>query len=294
MNPFAPSSHFTPEIATQASEGIASPEDHPGPAWWFAFQNDGASFRKNRLLIHQTDSALSIPQAKSLNELGLTPIRQQFLGWLSEQPCYSAELEPGSKLPAGYALEQLRGLYGQLDAELFAIAGRAVQIVAWDRHHQYCGHCATAMEQSPTERTKRCPSCGLRNYPKLSPAVIMLVYRGEEVLLARSPRFRKGMYSVLAGFVEPGESLEETVAREVMEEVGITVKNIRYFGSQPWPFPDSLMLGFTAEYASGDIVMEPGEIEAADWFTKDNLPPVPGPLSIARKLIDSFVAGEMS
>jgi len=285
MNPFACPGQFTP--------AIAPPTDCDKPAYWFAFQNEGASFRKNRLLVKPTDSTYELPQATHLSDLGITPIRQQFLGWLSGQPCYSAELEPGSELPEGHSLEQLRGLYGQLETELFAIAGQAVQIVAWDRHHQFCGHCATPMEQSPTERTKRCPNCGLRNYPKLSPAVIMLIYRGNEVLLARAPRFRPGMYSVLAGFVEPGESLEETVARETCEEVGLKIKNIRYFGSQPWPFPDSLMLGFTAEYDSGDIVMEPGEIEAADWFTQDNLPPVPGPLSIARKLIDAFAAGEI-
>lgn len=283
MNPFAPPDQFVAAIVPPASPAKST----EAVALWFAFLGD-------KLLVRTGAEGMTIPTAASLSDLGIQPKRSQFLGWLSDQPCYSAELRSATGLPEGYGLERLRELHGELEGGLFAIAARAIQIVAWDSNHQFCGQCATAMEPSPTERTKHCPNCGLRNYPKLSPAVIMLIYRGEEILLARSPRFRNGMYSVLAGFVEPGESLEEAVARETLEEVGITVKNIRYFGSQPWPFPDSLMLGFTAEYASGEIVMEPGEIEAADWFTKDNLPPVPGPLSIARKLIDAFVAGDIS
>ncbi len=146
------------------------------------------------------------------------------------------------------------------------------------------------MTQLPTERAKRCPKCGLVNYPRLSPAVIVLISRGDELLLARAHRFPTGMYSILAGFVEPGESLEETVVREVREEVGIEVKDIRYFGSQPWPFPNSLMIGFTATYAGGDIVLEPEELVDAAWFNKHNLPQIPPKISIARKLIDWFVS----
>lgn len=229
-------------------------------------------------------------QAHQLEDLGITPVRTQFLGYLAQRPCIAAELPQPIDLPGHLKLAHLRELHGQLSDDLFAIAARAVQLVEWDRTHQYCGHCATPTIQLPTERAKRCPQCELRQYPRLSPAVIMLIHRGEEILLARAPRFRDGMYSVLAGFVEPGESLEETVAREVREEVGIEIKNIRYFGSQPWPFPNSLMVGFVAEYASGRLTLEPTEIEAADWFHKTTLPPVPGELSIARKLIDWFVA----
>ncbi len=234
--------------------------------------------------------AYGFPQAPTLQALGITPIRTQFLGYLNGHPCIAAEISKDTALPSELVLCHLRELYGELPEDLFAIAARAVQIVEWDRTHQFCGHCATPTIQLPSDHAKRCPKCELRQYPRLSPAVIMLVYRGKEILLARAPRFRNGMYSVLAGFVEPGESLEETVAREVREEVGIEVKNIRYFGSQPWPFPNSLMVGFTAEYASGTLTLEPAEIEAAAWFTKDNLPSVPGKLSIARKLIDWFGA----
>ena len=247
----------------------------------------------DRLLVKNAGGDITLPQISQLNDLELKWVRSQFLGWLDGVACYSAEMDKAASehLPQGYCFEPLRELYEVLDEGLFAIAGRAVQIVAWDRSHLFCGHCAMPMEQSPNEHAKHCPSCGLRNYPRLSPAVIMLVARGEEVLLARAPRFRAGLYSVLAGFVEPGESLEETVAREVREEVGVEVTNIRYFGSQPWPFPNSLMIGFMADYAAGDIAIDPTEIEAADWFHKSDLPPVPGKLSIAWQLINAFVAG---
>jgi NAD+ diphosphatase len=145
------------------------------------------------------------------------------------------------------------------------------------------------MELQEIERAKKCPNCGLLHFPRLAPAIIVAIERGDRLLMARSRRFTTGMYSVLAGFVEPGESLEETVAREVKEEVGISLKDIKYFGSQPWPFPHSLMIGFTATYASGEIVMDDSEIEDAGWFTVDSLPPLPGKISIARKLIDGFI-----
>lgn len=277
INPFLPPSTFIPHVE--------APEQPPDIAWWFVFVGD-------RLLVTEKGDRIMLPQVSQLAVLGLTAMRSQFLGWLDGVACYSADLDQEAlrKPPGGYRFEKLRELYGVLDDGVFAIAGRAIQIVTWDRNHLFCGHCGTPMEQSITERAKHCPSCGLRNYPRLSPAVIMLVARGEEVLLARSSRFRPGMYSVLAGFVEPGESLEETVAREVREEVGVEVTNIRYFGSQPWPFPHSLMIGFMADYAAGDIVIDPVEIEAADWFHPSALPPVPGRLSIARQLIDAFVA----
>lgn len=230
----------------------------------------------------------SLPRGIDSRAFGLS--QTQFLGYLEGCPCVAAELPESANYDDLYTLQSLRKLHFALDDDLFAIAARAVQIIAWNNTHQFCGRCATATIQHPTERAKRCPNCDLRQYPRLSPAVIMLIYKEEQLLLARAPRFRNGMYSVLAGFVEPGESLEETVARETREEVGIEIKHIQYFGSQPWPFPNSLMVGFTAEYAGGTITPEPGEIEDAAWFNKTELPPVPGELSIARKLIDWFVA----
>lgn len=263
--------------------GIALPEVQSETAWWFAFVG-------SKLLVRLEGTASKIPQLISLADIGLMPVRTQFLGTLDGQPCYSAELPLNAITPHGMTLRGLRELYGTLDEDLFMLSGRAIQIVEWDRTHQYCGHCATETTQLSHERAKRCPKCGLVNYPRLSPAMIVLVSRGEEVLLARAPRFPPGMYSVLAGFVEPGESLEETVVREVGEEVGIEVKDIRYFGSQPWPFPNSLMIGFTATYASGEIAIAPQELTDAAWFNKHNLPQIPPKLSIARKLIDWFVS----
>jgi NAD+ diphosphatase len=174
---------------------------------------------------------------------------------------------------------------------LFWVAGRAIQIVEWDRTHQFCGHCASPMVAKTAERAKECPQCGLTNFPRLAPAVIVAVVRDNQILLARSHRHPAGFYSVLAGFVEPGETLEEAVAREIKEEVGIEVGDIRYFGSQPWPFPHSLMIGFTAVYAGGEIRCDETEIEEAGWFAADALPQIPGPISISRRLIDWFVAG---
>jgi NAD+ diphosphatase len=186
----------------------------------------------------------------------------------------------------------LRRLYDAVDETLFFLAGRARQIVDWDRTHQFCGQCGTPMGILSTERAKKCPRCGLLHFPHVSPAIIVLVKWGRKLLLGRSPQFPPGMYSVLAGFAEPGETLEEAVAREVQEEAGIRVKDIRYFGSQPWPFPHSLMIGFTANYASGVISLDGSELEDARWYTTDNLPTLPGSISIARKLIDWFLAKE--
>lgn len=263
--------------------GIAPPEEQSQPAWWFAFMG-------NKLLVRLEGAGSQIPCLMNLVEIGLMPVRTQFIGTLNNQECYSAELPKDTIAPDGMAFRGLRELYDSLEEDFFALSGRAFQIVEWDRTHQYCGHCATPMTQLPNERSKRCSNCGLVNYPRLSPAIIVLVSHGEKLLLARAHRFPQAFYSVLAGFVEPGESLEETVMREVREEVGIEVKDIRYFGSQPWPFPNSLMIGFTAVYASGEIVIEQRELADAAWFSKHSLPQIPPKLSIARKLIDWFVS----
>ena len=212
----------------------------------------------------------------------------QYLGRLNGRGAFGAAF-PGDA-PAGFAFKRLRTLYGQLLDEQFALAGYAYQIVEWDRTHRYCGHCAAATEPHPTERARRCPACGLTAYPRLAPAVIVLVRRGSELLLARSPHFPAGMYSAVAGFVEIGETLEEAVRREVREEVGVDVGNVRYFGSQPWPFPHSLMVGFTADLTGGELQVDGVEIEDAKWFRPDALPDIPGNISIARALIDAAVS----
>lgn len=183
----------------------------------------------------------------------------------------------------------LRALMNTIGDELFWIAGRANHLMDWDRSHRFCGRCGQPTVDKPDERAKHCPACGLINYPRLSPAVIVAVLKGDRLLLARNKRFRGAFYSVLAGFVEPGETLEQCVMREIREEVGIAVKNIRYFGSQPWPFPNSLMVGFVADYAGGEITVDNVELMEAAWFTATDLPQVPPRISIARQLIDWFV-----
>ncbi len=175
-------------------------------------------------------------------------------------------------------------------ADVPGMLGFATQIGTWADHHRFCGSCGARMSQVSGERAMHCQSCGVHHYPRLSPSMIVLVTRGDELLLARSPRFVSGVYSTLAGFVEPGESVEQCVAREVREEVGVEIATPQYIGSQNWPFPHSLMLGFHAEYVSGDIVPQPGEIEDAQWFSIHDLPPLPASKSIARYLIDLYLA----
>ncbi|RJQ77537.1 MAG: NAD(+) diphosphatase, partial [Desulfobacteraceae bacterium] len=192
-------------------------------------------------------------------------------------------------LPETLEWIDLRALFGSIREELLWAAGRANQLVDWDQSHRFCGRCGEPTEDKADERAKQCLRCGLTNYPRLNPAVIAAVLKGDQILLARNKRFKVPMFSVLAGFVEPGETLEACIEREILEEVGITVKNIRYFGSQPWPFPNSLMIGFVAEYAGGEITIDKQEIVEAGWFFKSNLPPVPSSISIARRLIDWFV-----
>ena len=252
------------------------------PAWWFAFQGD-------KLLVRQEPNGVAIPLLADFAELRLPVLRQHYLGQLDRYDCYTVELAEGITPPAGMAFEGLRQVYGRMDEDLFWAAGRAVQIIDWDRTHQFCGRCGIRTKLHPTERAKECPQCGLLHFPRLAPAIIVLVERGHEMLLARARRFPTAMYSTLAGFVEPGETLEEAVLREVKEESGITVRDIRYFGSQPWPFPHSLMVGFTAVYESGEITLGDEENIDAGWFSADNLPPLPGKISIARRLIDWFL-----
>lgn len=185
----------------------------------------------------------------------------------------------------------LRLLWGRLDEKAWQLAGKAVQILAWDRDHAFCGRCGGPTERKLNERARACPTCRLDFFPRLAPVVIVRVTRGDEILLARSPHFTPGVYSVLAGFVEPGESLEAAAHREIKEEVGIEVENLRYASSEPWPFPNSLMIGFVADWKAGEIRIQEGEIEDARFFKVGELPKLPASFSISRRLIDAWLAG---
>ena len=213
-----------------------------------------------------------------------------YLGTLDGRDCFVAALDAGAEL-AGVQLLGLRELFGRLPDHLMALAGRASQTLEWSLAHVYCGRCGNRTDPAPGGLARLCPACGALHFPRITPAVIMRVEREGRILLARNRNFRGPFHSVLAGFVEPGETLEEAVVREVREEVGIDVGGVRYFASQAWPFPSQLMVGFTAEWRSGEIVIEQSEILEAAWFGPDELPEhLPGPYSIARRLIEDFKA----
>jgi NAD+ diphosphatase len=213
-----------------------------------------------------------------------------YLGELDGEPCFARALDDADPPPEGTQVMSLRQLFGALPELEFGIAGRALGLTAWDRDHRHCGRCGAITERSTSERVRTCTRCGHGAYPRLSPAIIVLVEREGRALLARNARFPMPFHSTLAGFVEVGETLEEAVAREVGEEVGVEVGEVRYFGSQPWPFTGSLMIGFTARWTGGELAPDGTEIAEAGWYAPDALPMIPPKLSIARALIDDFVA----
>ena len=267
--------HFTP--------GFAGPDTVSEPVFWFIFAGD-------RLLVQLDEHhahVLCSPEPPLLNGQYL---RRLYMGKFRHTHCYALETQSDAIAPPGMGFKGLRSLWSRLDETAMGLAGQALQLVDWDRCHQFCGRCGTGTILRDNERSKHCPNCGLNHYPRHAPAVMVRITRGDEILLARSPRFVPGMYSVLAGFVDPGENIEQAAHREVMEEVGLAIKNLRYFTSQSWPFPHSLMIAFSAEYAGGEITLADPEIEDAGWFRPDNLPGLPITMSIARALIDDWLA----
>jgi NAD+ diphosphatase len=242
-------------------------------------------FRGSELLV---DSDNGLPRAADPVSIGVSPVRVHFVGSRGPHGCYAAEVDADSEPPPGYQFNGLRQLYGALSEPMLGIAARGIQIVDWDRTHQFCGRCGTPVQPVHGDRAKRCPECGLSAYPRISPAIIVAVIRDGRILLAHNERFPDGLFSLVAGFVDPGESLEECVRREVREEVGIALRQVRYFGSQSWPFPNSLMLGFVAEHGGGEITVDEEEITEAYWFQANELPRIPPPGSISRAIIDWF------
>ncbi|HSW29497.1 MAG TPA: NAD(+) diphosphatase [Longimicrobiales bacterium] len=258
------------------------------PAWHLAFSGPS-------LLVVAVADRVRVPDGNELAAaLGTDP--EGLVGAVVPLPpaggraCHAYDLPASFEPPAGFALLGLRALFERIPPDLFRVAGTALQKVEWLRTNGFCSRCGHATRRHPVHEAMECQACGHLHFPRLSPAVIVLVERGDRMLLARSPRFPEGMYSTLAGFVEPGESLEDTAHREIREEVGVEVTDLRYFGSQPWPFPHSLMIGFVARWASGEIQVDGDEITDAAWFTAGRLPPVlPSGLSIARRLVDDFL-----
>ncbi len=249
------------------------------------------AFRAGKLLVGSSQAeAPRLPRYGELRAAGFAG-RSHYLGTLDGVQCLAVNLDAQEDAPSDpWRFTGLRPLFFAIPEPLLALAGRAFQIVEWDRTHRFCGQCATPMQDRPGERARECPACGHTAYPRVSPAMMVLVTRGPDMLLARASRFPSGMFSALAGFVEPGETIEDCIHREVREEVGIEVQDPVYFGSQSWSFPHSLMIAFTAEYAGGTLRPDETEIAEARWFAPDALPAMPPSLSIARKLIDATAA----
>jgi NAD+ diphosphatase len=259
------------------------PAEKTKSAYWFVF-------RDRKMLVIEGEPQSSPPLVREIRDIGIEPVREIYMGRYGDTSCYAVEVDDRTNPPERMEYQGLRNIHGSMDESIFRIAFRAMHTIEWDRTDQYCSRCGTKNVFKGDEMAKKCPQCGLVSFPRISPAIIVLVEHEGKALLARSPRFKEGLFSTLAGFVEPGETLEDAVRREVKEEAGIDVKNIRYFGSQPWPFPDSLMIGFTAEYADGVVMVDNNEILDARWFGAEDMPEIPGKVSISRALIDHFLA----
>ena len=268
---------------------VTPPADRREPALWFAFH-------RGEVLIVQSGDDAQLPVCLNLSDLGLSSVRSLYLGTYGGKHCYVSELEHANQLPDGYEMQGLRALFGRVGETLAVLAGRAFQLMEWDRNHQFCSRCSAPTVARSDERARACPQCKYTIYPPISPAIMILVTRGRELLLARKKEWAPGRYSALAGFVEPGETLEDTARRETREEVGVEIENLRYFGSQPWPFPHSLMVAFTADYAGGEVRPDGIEIHEAHWFDAEQLPQLPPSISISRRLIttiaDKLARGE--
>lgn len=246
-----------------------------------------ALFFKDQLLTINHDTA-HLPSGDDAVLKTLLPEKLYYAGTCGGKTCYAGVIQDcGTE---GFVLTPLRKLFGTLDAAEYRCAATGLHVLHWARTHRFCGCCGAETAIKPDERALACPDCTHVFYPRISPAIIVAVVREKKILLAHSAHFTPGLYTVIAGFVEPGETLEDCVSRELMEEVGITVKNIRYFASQPWPFPDSLMTAFTAEYDAGEITVDNHEIIDAGWYSADSIPLIPEKVSVARRLIDCFVA----
>lgn len=261
--------------------GLYPDKENKADKLWFVFKD-------KKILMEVREEQAFIPGSRQWEELSINAERLVYLGEFDGRPCYAVQAKEGETAPQSMEFRDLRSLFEALGFELFLLAGRAFHVLYWYGTHRFCGSCGAENEDKVDERAKICPKCGAIAYPRISPAIIVAVTKGNEILLARAKHFAQNFYSVIAGFVEIGETFEDCVKREVMEEVGIRIKNLKYFGSQPWPFPDSVMVAFTAEYESGEIRVDGHEIEDAGWYGKDNMPQVPTNMSIAGRMISWY------
>lgn len=265
----------------QLSIETMDPLDHKA-TFWFIFQN-------GNMVVEELTNREFAPLETIPDDITIIDDSTTYLGRYKDHNCFVAETAHEPQLSSHLSFVPLRTLLGKMDQDLFTISGRGLQILHFHHEHKFCGKCGGPMKCRETEMARFCSACDHTCFPRVSPAVIMSVIDGDRILLGRSHHFPTGMYSTLAGFVEPGETLEETVKREVFEEVQLRVANIQYVASQPWPFPHSMMIGFSADYKSGDIVTDKMELEDANWYRRDNLPTLPREGTIARYLIDTFI-----
>ncbi|HUL97567.1 MAG TPA: NAD(+) diphosphatase [Usitatibacter sp.] len=266
-------------ITPPSFQSLSAPIAHDSPRTYV--------FRSYDLLVRDDDAG-ALPDPAAVKSLGIPASNVFPVGVFRTEYCCAAWVEKSAAAPPGFTFRSLRALFAHLDEEELSVAGRALQIADWARNHRYCGACGKPMVAVTGERAMRC-ECGHTAYPRIAPAMMVLVKRGEAILLARNVAVPPGgRMSALAGFLEPGESVEDAIHREVREEVGLFVKDLRYFASQSWPFPGSLMIAFTAEYAGGEIVVDPREIAEAHWFGPgDKFPDLPPAQSISRALIEA-------
>ena len=260
-------------------------ENHETPYWFI--------YCRERLALYSKSTSKTVPSMENLPFTDDEILYCRSIGIYGNKPCMVVEIQDSTPLPEGFTLIPLRKAYRLISLDLWTIAGRAIQFLRWHGEHRFCGKCGDEMAEQRSEPVKKCTHCDFLAYPRLTPAVIMSVIRNNKILLGRAANFPKGRYSPLAGFVEPGETLEEAVRREIMEEADIEVTDIQYVASQPWPFPQTLMLGFTAKYQSGEIKVDTTELEDARWFSAEAMPDrLPSRMSISRFLVDRFLEQE--
>jgi NAD+ diphosphatase len=255
--------------------------DPGGQGYWIVFQREN--------LVLDTAKGVSFIEGELPGWMG-NPGSGILMGTWQGKPIRILEISADNEIPSGYIVEPLLFIFfhGRLPDDLLTLAGRAQQILAWERKNSVCSNCGDKMERIHGTWGKRCTGCRYEHFPHIHPCTLVLVRRGDELLLIRKPEWPQGYYSIPSGFCDFGESLEECARREVAEETGVRIRNLRYAGSQSWPFPGQLMIGFTAEYDGGEIIVDRKELEDAAWFRSDSLPPTFSSGSIAGWMMDRF------
>jgi NAD+ diphosphatase len=253
----------------------------PGPAYWLPLRDD-------KVLVRTTDAGYTLIAGDDEIRAQLQPVAVLYQGTLHGQACLTCEVAPEFVLPADWQEMTMRGLFGRIDEQFLMLVGYAAQLIEWQHSSRYCPRSGDLTEAMPGTWGRVCPRCGYSRYPPVTPAILVLVHDGERMLLTHKPGWGR-RYSCIAGFVEPGELLEGCVQREIYEEVGLEVTDIAYIGSQSWPFPRQLMVGYTARYLRGEVRVDQQELDDARWFTADTLPELPPPQSLARRIITTWI-----